>query len=152
MNWRIIALAMSTIVPVEGASAADQRKLAELLTPVYTAANFAAVCSVDDRGFFEDTRGSRGTSVVYMQHVKEEVIAGLPTPQATEVLVSAANTARDVARAKLRDLSRAAVQDTKIEVKAWCQRSARSFVQQVNIGHDAKHDEFLTALAAAKRD
>ncbi len=151
MKRSILAVGIATGLIAGSASAADQQRLVELLTPIYAAAQFTAVCGAGVPGFFQMTRGRMGSSLVYMQHVKEEVAADLEPGNAQVVLVKAADAAREMARAQLRALERASKEETKIEVEHWCRTYARLFAMKANRAHDAKHREFLAALAGAKK-
>ncbi len=151
MKRCILALGIATGLITGSASAAGRQSLVELLTPIYVAAQFTAVCGPYDPDFFQKTRGGMGSSLVYMQHVKEEVVAELDPANAQEVLVKAADKAREAVRAQLRALERNSKEETRIEAEHWCRTYARSFVMKANRAHDSKHGEFLEALAGAKK-
>ena len=96
-----VAVLIGNFCSGRAATAADLQKLAEFVRPAYTAMNFAAVCVRDNPSFLTDVKGPRGTAFHYAQHVKDEAIEGLSPADAATVLKSAADAARETARAKL---------------------------------------------------
>jgi hypothetical protein len=86
-GWRMILSLRSGLVGLtlslsgpQWAEAKDVRALADLVTPAYTAMNYAVVCASRDPQFLLESRGPRGSAIKYAEHVKDvgfHALAGL---------------------------------------------------------------------------
>jgi hypothetical protein len=151
-KWRKCAAVMSLLAcaPVwTSAAAADLVRLADILAPVLTAQQFAALCCAADPQFGGE-RGSLGSVKAYSSHMREAILVGLPQGQAGVVLTSAADRARSTARERLH----AFASPTKVNVSAlanWCQGSARLYIRTVLAEHDNEHDAYDKTIRSAKQ-
>ena len=125
--------------------------LIRLLVPAYMAQNFAVLCVDQDGQSLADLNDRTALVGAFAEHVKKEVTVDLPEPEAGEVRVTAADTARHVARQELQ-LLRGQKPDVPAEaLKNWCDRSAKYFIIEIMNKHQEKHDEFDRLMEAAKR-
>lgn len=146
-----VVVLLATLAASSQSQAKDLARLAELLTPVYVAQNFNAICSARNPEFSVTTRGSIGPMPAYTQHIKEEVIFGLPPTQARFVMVGAADAAKSVALAKLREFGPPARVDEQ-RLGQWCEGAARRLIIEIMSRHDTKHGAHIEAIARAKAD
>src|SRR5690349_623915 len=118
-HWAFLLAALAASPP---ASARDLVSLSRLLTPAYTAMNYASVCASDLPWARRPPTGVRGTAFHYAEHVKDEIIAELSADEALTVLRRAADDARADARKHLRTSVAADEADLKaVRLKAWCE-------------------------------
>ncbi|MBX9841303.1 MAG: hypothetical protein K2Z80_05790 [Xanthobacteraceae bacterium] len=133
------------------ASAKDLLSLSRLLTPAYTAMNYAAVCASDPPWAQTQPAGGRGTAVQYAQHIKDEIISGLTHEEALAVVRLAADAARADAREHLRSSVIAGEATGKAaRLNGWCERYANGFIGALIRNHDSDHETFLKQVAQAK--
>jgi len=132
-------------------AAKDLNALAELVTPAYTAMNFATFCSRDSTWLRSQPRGSRGSAIEYAEHVKDEVISSLAYDEAVTVLKAAADAARFRARQELRSLALVEPALDEIQVRVWCQGFVTDFILLFIGQHDKAHPELLQQIEQAKR-
>lgn len=134
------------------AFAEDLDMLTRVLIPAYIAQNFAALCATRDPHFLSAEVPYGVASVgAYAQHVKKEVTIDIAEDEARKVRVTAADTARQVARQELRLLIVQQSADPKDVVKRWCDQSAKPFILAIMSKHQEKHQEFDVILENAKR-
>lgn len=148
---RIIVL--STLVSASfciGAIAKDLEMLARLLIPAYMAQNFAAVCVDQNAEFLSDLKGGMTLVSAFAEHVKQEVTTDLPESEASEVRVTAADAARNVARHEMQLLGAKDGRVPDEALKKWCDRSAKQFITEIMAKHREKHTEFERLVNAAK--
>lgn len=146
-----VLLLLWTIVAATPAGARDLNALAEIVTPAYTAMNFAMVCASGDPQFLGRTRGPRGHAINYAEHVKDEVIASLSHAEAVTTLTAAADMAR---AASLRTLRAFNSQDPALEkarIREWCGREAVEFIRTFIADHDQNHEGLLSRVEEARR-
>ena len=132
------------------AFAQDLEALSRLVTPAYTAMSFAGLCATEPGWSGAQPRGARGVAVQYAQHVKDEVIASLTQDEAVTVLKSAADAARNEARAQLRD--KVIVADKTVEAvrfREWCNGYVNGFIAELIQRHDGDHVGFLRHVEVA---
>ena len=133
------------------AGAKDLVRLAELLTPSYTAMDFSALCTARNPWYALTVRGPMGPMPAYAQHIKGEVIAGLPDGQARFVMVGAADASKATALAQLRKFGpRLATDERRLE--QWCDLDAKRFIIDVMADHDTRHPILLKKIDEAKSD
>ena len=134
------------------AGARDLEMLARVLIPAYMAQDFAAICGTQDVFYLsaELKDGVRSVSI-YAWHVKKEVTADIPDEDAAQIRLTAANTARDVARQELALLAEQQSVDPRDSLHRWCERSAKPFILEIMKKHDEKHRQFDEIVERAKR-
>jgi hypothetical protein len=131
--------------------AKDLDALAALVTPAYTAMNFATICATNDPQFHFVTSGPRGTAVHYAQHVKDEAIASLTSDEAASVLKGSADSARARARQELQKLRATDPTAEAAQIQRWCGSYAKDFILGFIREHDDNHDVVLQQVRDAKR-
>lgn len=124
--------------------------LARLLIPAYMAQNFAGLCVDQDAKFFADLNDGTALVSVFAEHVKKEVTIDLPESEAANVRVTAADTARNVARYEMQLLGGQRSGVPAEALKRWCDRSAKHFILDIMRKHQEKHEEFDRLVEAAK--
>lgn len=140
---RIAGLAATlTIVLGSPVFAQDRDRQVKLLSVVYLGQQFANMCSIDSPNFLDETRGPLGPMTVYAQHIKEEVMSGLPPEQIPSVLVQAADAAKAGARAKLAEFSVGPAMVDKARLLNWCETTAKPYALKIIAMHDRQHDLF----------
>lgn len=133
------------------ASAKDMDALVRLLVPAYMAQNFAAMCVDQDSQFLSDLKNGPRSINAFAEQVKNSVTLDLPEDMAEKVRVTAADTARQVARHELQLLDRQQASGSPGSIKTWCDRSAKPFILETLRRHEEKQPEFEKALEDAKR-
>jgi hypothetical protein len=133
------------------ADAKDLDALVRLLVPAYMAQNFVAVCVEQDSQFLSDLKNGPGSINAFAELVKNRVSVDLPEDVAEKVRVTAADTARQVARHELQLLDRQQASGSPDSLKTWCDRSAKPFIIETLRRHEEKQPEFEKALEDAKR-
>lgn len=133
------------------AIAKDLEMLTRLLIPAYMAQNFAVLCVDQDAQFLSSLNNGPLVNV-FAEHVKREITIELPESEAANVRVTAADTARTIARDEMRLLGGQPSSGVPAEaLKRWCDRSAKHFILEIMRKHQEKHNEFDRLVEAAKR-
>jgi hypothetical protein len=122
--------------------AQDHDRQVKLLSVVYLGQQFSNICAIENPTFLDETRGPLGPMSVYAQHIKEEVMSGIPPEQVSIVLVQAANAARAGARAKLAEFASGPATLDKARLLNWCETTAKPYAQKIMAMHDHQHDLF----------
>ena len=146
-----LALAIS-FAHVDRATARDLGALSQLLTPAYTAMQYAGLCVMERQWSFSQPRGMRGTAINYAEHVKDETISALSYENTVTVLKAAADAARAEARLQLK--TNVISSDLAIEAirfRLWCEDYVTGFIRDFINKHDDEHETFLEQLNLAKR-
>ncbi|MGA8156145.1 MAG: hypothetical protein WB822_08010 [Rhodoplanes sp.] len=133
------------------ALATDLDALVRLLVPAYMAQNFAAVCTVQDPQFLSELKGGPAAINTFAKGIKKRVTADLAADEAEKVRVTAADTARQVARHELQLLNQQPAGGPPVSIKTWCDRSAKPFIIEALRRHAEKKQEFEKELEDAKR-
>jgi hypothetical protein len=133
------------------ASATDLDALVRLLVPAYMAQNFTAVCMVQNSRFLSELKGGPASISAFAERIKKSVTADLAADEAEKVRVTAADTARQVARHELQLLNQQPAGGPSVSVKTWCDRSAKPFIIEALRRHSEKQREFEKELEDAKR-
>jgi len=145
------ALLFVAIRPGSDAAATDLDALVRLLVPAYMAQNFAAVCSSQDPQFLSELKNGPASISAFAEGIKKRVTADLAADEAEKVRVTAADTARQVARHELQLLSQQPAGGPPVSIKTWCDRSAKPFIIEALRRHAEKQQEFEKQLEDAKR-
>lgn len=139
------------IHPWFGAFAKDLETLARVLIPAYLAQDLAILCVTQDSQFLSaELKGGIVAVSAYAQHVKNEVTVDVPEPDAVRIRLTAADTARQVARQKLYSLTAQQNGDPTHPLARWCEHSAKPFILEIMSKHDEKHDQFDEIVEHAK--
>jgi hypothetical protein len=133
------------------ASATDLDALIRLLVPAYMAQNFTAVCIVQNPQFLSELKGGPASINAFAERIKKRVTADLAADEGEKVRVTAADTARQVARHELQMLNQQPAGGPPVSIKTWCDRSAKPFVIETLRRHAEKKQEFEKELKDAKR-
>lgn len=150
-SWRTASLLLAAVLcPLRAASASDAESLSKLLLPVDMAQNFVLICSVHNPAFLQATSGVHGTMLWYAQHMKQEVIASLPGREARAVMVEAADVAKAEALKVVHTMASGGVVDAA-QMNAWCEASAKPFIEATIGRHDTQHALLDEMIAKAKQ-
>lgn len=133
------------------ASAANFNELVRLLVPAYMAQNFTAVCIVQNPRFLSELKGGPASINAFAEEIKKRVTADLAADEAEKVRVTAADTARQVARHELQLLNQQPAGGPPVSIETWCDRSAKPFIIETLRRHAEKKREFERELEDAKR-
>ena len=125
--------------------------LVRLLVPAYTSQNFAAVCTSQDPQFLSELKNGPASISAFAQGIKKRVTADLAADEAEKVRVTAADTARPVARHELQLLSQQPAGGPPVSIRSCCVRSAKPFIIEALRRHAEKQQEFEKQLEDAKR-
>ena len=123
--------------------------LVRLLVPAYIAHNFAAMCNAEKPT--PDQQNRIKTISAFVDHVKIEVTTGLPEQEAEEVRISAADTARNVARNEMLFLGAQGPYVPTDTLIRWCERSAETAIAEILKTHEKRHEEFDRLTDEAKK-
>lgn len=133
--------------------ARDLVELGRILTPAYTAMSLANLCSMEPEWRNTQPRGLHGVAIRYAQHVKDEMVEGLSSAEAMEVLRFAAGRARDEARRQLNQYVYPGEKSSEnARFKAWCTGHVSRIIAEFIHQHDGRHVEFMEQLLRAKAD
>jgi len=136
---------------LSSASAKDLDLLVRLLVPAYMAQNFVAICVTEDPQFPRELDNGIASVSAFAEHVKNEVTADLAETDAATVRITAADTARQVARHEL-DLLRGDQSEVPADaLRRWCDRSVKHYIFEITSKHQEKHQEFEILLEKAKQ-
>jgi len=122
--------------------AQDYDRQVKLLSVVYLGQQFSNMCAIERPTFLDEARGPLGPMSVYAQHIKEEVVSGLPPERIPSVLVQAATAARAGARAKLAEFASGPATLDKARLLNWCETTAKPYALKIIAMHDHQHDLF----------
>jgi hypothetical protein len=115
------------------------------------AEDFAAICVTENPQFLREVDNGIDSVSAFAEHVKNEVTADLAETDAAEVRITAADTARQVARHEL-DLLRGDQSKAPADaVRRWCDHSVKHYIFEITSKHQEKHQEFEILLEKAKR-
>lgn len=142
-------LTMLALAGPTPALAKDLDRLANSLSPAFLAQNLAVVCAARDPSFLPRTRGSGGTIHAYAQHIKDDVTASLPLPEAATVL-KAADAARSAALQQVLAIASDSPEVEAMSVSGWREATAPSFVRTVTREHEINREAFEQGIAQAK--
>ena len=87
----MIVLGLSSAVP---AFVADDDVLVRILTRANIANNFTEYCAQFDPSIIQSTRSAIGDTRALAQHIRGEVVAGLPFEEANQIIIRSAQAAR----------------------------------------------------------
>jgi hypothetical protein len=126
------------------AAGKDLASLSQLLTPAYTAMDYAAVCATDRSWTVSQPAGPRGSAIHYAQHIKDEIVAFLSYNEALTVLKAAADAARQDTYAQLRNHVHARERaEEPARLRAWCYGHANHLIEALIRLHDENHSAFM---------
>lgn len=131
--------------------AANLEQLTRLLVPAFMVSSYTAVCTARDPSFLSGTAIRQDDIQPYVRHVREEVFADLPVNERNEILLTAANTAKQVGIREMRNFGENSNGSENERLGLWCKKSAKPFVVTIIESHYAKHSEFEQRVRDAKR-
>jgi hypothetical protein len=152
---RISSLALMSlsllILYAASAKASDEKALAKILADAFIADQVVFMCTLEVGLFAEQTKGPRGTSRDYAEHVKEEVLSGIPALEARRIIIGAAEITRTVGRSQARKFSPNYPDIPAAALRNWCETEGIGIVRALMAKHDRDHEKFLSEIAEAKR-
>ena len=111
------------------ALATDEDALVTLLSPANLAEMVGNVCAAQDPPSSTRPPEPFGTVRLYAQHVKAEITESLDESTVRNVLLRAADLAKEKALGEIRRLKRATPEDEGRTLARWCESSAKPFVR-----------------------
>ena len=144
----MIVLGLSSAVP---AFAADDDVLVRILTRANIANNFTEYCAQFDHSIIQRTRSAFGDTRALAQHIRGEVVAGLPFEEANQIIIRSAQAARASALLAVRRLYGPNPDEERTRLTEWCQHSAEPSVQDFVNAHDQNHDQLDVFIENAKK-
>jgi hypothetical protein len=153
--WRIAYLLFLSMIlftlEVASSKASDVEALSKMLAGAFIADQVVFMCSLDGTSFARQTAGTRGTSREYVEHVKGEVLNSIPVEEAKRIVIGAADITRTVGRSQARKFSPNYPDIPAAALRRWCDSDGAGIVHDFMTNHDTDHDNFLRAVADAKR-
>lgn len=148
-----LALMSLILLVLQAASvkASDEKALAQILADAFIADQVVFMCTLEDGSFAKQTAGPRGTSRDYVEHIREEVLSGIPTLEARRIVIGAADITRTVGRSQARRFSPNYPDIPAAALRNWCKTDGTGIVRALMAKHDRDHEKFLSAVAEAKR-
>ena len=143
-----LALALGTWSP---ARALNEDVMRNVLSSVFLAQNFTAVCSQIDPEFSNKTGGKNGDADSVIVHINDEVSASMTRDEAAPILMSAAGAARAVGLGMIRALSGGSYQEQTDRVRMFCDQTARPVVKSVVDNHEERHEFFERMIKNARQ-
>lgn len=147
--WSCTILFNTIWTPTFGA---DSDNLVRILEKANIAHNFVVYCAQYDPSIIGRTRSNIGDAQQLMEHVRGEVISGLPQAAAMEVIVRSANAARIGALLAIREQYGPNRSEEDERLLNWCERSVVPSINEFVSSHDDHHDAFDAEIARAKED
>ncbi len=149
--WLPLAVCFTLLAPTDRAAARDLGALSLLLTPAYTAMQYAGLCARTPQWSLSEPAGARGKAIHYAQHVKDETINALTYEEAVTVVKAAADAARAEARLQLRtSVISSDAPEEAVRFRVWCEGYVNNFIRDFIIKHDGEHVAFLEQVNLAK--
>jgi hypothetical protein len=93
----LLIISVVSILSYREASAKDMNMLVDTLVSNFLAQQVSTICSAGDRQFDSETSGALGDAGRYAERVRQEVVTGFSSDEATEIISKAASKARDEA-------------------------------------------------------
>ncbi|RXF72936.1 hypothetical protein [Hansschlegelia zhihuaiae] len=143
-----LALALGAMSP---ARALNEDVMRNVLSSVFLAQNFTAVCVKVDPDFAQEAGGKNGDASKVIAHMKDEILATMTREEAAPIVASAAGAARAVGLGMIRALSGGSAEEQVIRVKALCEETAKPIVRSVVENHDERHEFFEQMLKDARQ-
>jgi len=144
----VLALALGIFSP---ARALNEDVMRNVLSSVFLAQNFTAVCVKVDPGFAQEAGGKDGDAATVIAHIKEHILATMTRDEAAQIVISAAGAARAVGLGMLRPISGGSVEEQTHRLKALCEETAKPLVKGVVENHDERHEFFEQMLRDARQ-
>jgi hypothetical protein len=143
--------AILLLLPIAGtAFAADDDALFRILMWADTAHNLATYCAQFDPLLLKQTRGSQGDMQELSRHIRDEVIAGLPTDEAHQVVLRSAKAAQVGALMTIRQFYGPDPDEERARLKNWCEVSVAPSLKQFVRDYDEHHEAFEESIREAK--
>jgi hypothetical protein len=125
--------------------------LSKKLAAAFIADQVVFMCTFEIASFAQETAGPRGTTRDYLEHVKVEVLSGVPPHEARRVVRRAAEITRETGHNQARTFSPNYPDVPAGALRHWCDTEGRAIVREFMINHDRDHEKFLSELAKDKR-
>lgn len=151
---RSVALALLcglTLLLTASASAQNDAALVRILGRADIADQFTEYCAQFDPSIVQSTRGAIGDTRALALHIRGEVVSGLPTTEAGQIILRAAQAARAGALLAVRRLYGPDSNETKARITKWCQAKVEPDIKDYVNAHDFHHDRLTAAIQNAKQ-
>jgi len=144
----LLAIMLFTARPGQ---ASDIESLATKLAAALIADQTVFLCTLEYPSFARDTAGPRGTSRDYVEHIKAELLRGVPALEVRRIVVAAANLTRETGRRQAHAFSPNYPDIPAAALRRWCASEGSRAVRDFMASHDQDHTKFLDEVADAKR-
>jgi hypothetical protein len=146
----LVVISVALMLPGREVSAKEIKILVDTLASNFLAQQVSTICSVDNTSFRSETSGALGDAGKYAERVKQEVIAGLSSEEASALIFEAATKARgDALQLMTRFSANGLVDPVKLE--GWCRTIGKALIRRLALTYDEHHSEFEQELNKAKR-
>lgn len=116
--------------------------MTNILSPIFLAENFIAVCAKIDPDFIDATRGRDSDAFQAAKHIENEILATMTREEAAPLVIAAAGHARAIGLGLIRALSGGAYDEQESRVKGLSHDTAEPFVRGVVENHETRHEFF----------
>jgi hypothetical protein len=146
----LLIISVVSILSYGEASAKDMNMLVDTLASNFLAQQVSTICSAGDKQFDSETSGALGDAGRYSERVRQEVVTGFSSDEATEIISKAASKARGEALQLIGRFSPGGQVD-QVKLGEWCRTTGRAFVRRLASIYDEHHSDFERELNNAKR-
>ena len=147
----LAALATFALGTMSPARALNEDVMRNILSSVYLAQNFTAVCTKIDPNFAAQTGGKDADANKVIAHMKDEILAAMTRDEAAQIVASAAGAARAVGLGMIRQLSGGSDLDQVERVRQLCDGTAKALVKGLVENHEERHEFFEQMLKDARQ-
>jgi len=131
--------------------ASDVQALTKILASAFVADQVVFICTLEIKSFAQQTAGPLGTSHDYLEHIRKDVLTGIPTLEARRIILGAAEITRETGRSQARTFSPNYPDIPAAALRNWCQTEGITIVRSLMAKHDENHEKFHSEIADAKR-
>lgn len=132
--------------------ATDDEALVRILTRADIAHNFASYCAQYDRSITDRTRSAIGDIRELMLHIRTEIIADLPEPEAFQIVIRSANAAHTGALLAIRGFYGQNQYEEYARLSEWCENTVVPSLKEFITQHDNDHAALDEAIRKAKQE
>lgn len=133
------------------ARALNEDVMRNILSSVFLARNFTAVCSGIDPDFARKAGGKDGDADKVIGHIEDEILAAMTRNEAAPIVASAAGAARAVGLGMIRQISGGSDAEQAERVALLCETTAEPIVKGVVENHESRHEFFEKMLKDARQ-
>lgn len=147
----VLGLVLASLIFGPG-FAMDDEALVRILEKADAAHNLASYCAQYDPSIIDRTRSTVGDMQQLMLHIRAEVVAGLPEPEALQIVVRSADAARAEALLSIRKLYGQNRNEEHARLSEWCKNTVVPLLRGFVMQHDNDHATLDEAIRKAKQD